>query len=540
MTNRLRSLLVGLIALGVAAPAAGATTIYAVRANNELIRFQVTSPGTVESLGAITGAGAGLLRGIDFRPATGELYALGSTSTLYRIDLATRVATPVGDGTIDVPITSNDVGFDVDPIADRIRVVGSDEQNLTLDPTTGEATVETALAPAGNVVALGYTNPYVGATSTTAYGIDSTSNTLVRIGGLNGSPAASGGAVQVVGALGVDAQPQADVDGSGGIPYAVMRVGTSTGLYQLDPSGNPAILKGEIGSGAPINAMAVALPGQARTPAAPISVAEGAGQVVVTLERVLGTDGELTVQAFTSAATATLGEDFGGVSGGVTFPAGATTATFVVPITGDTADEPDETFTVSLGASSKTIAPTSVTVTIVDDDGAVQPPAPPGTPQPPSPPSPPGPELVCPGGARPSAGGRTIVGTASADVLEGTAGDDVICGLGGNDTIRGLGGRDVLLGGPGNDFLYGAGGDDRLVGAAGNDLLDGAAGNDRLDGGAGRDNLSGGAGRDTLLGGADGDTLRGGPGKDILKGGPGRDLAPAAGGDARVGIEVAP
>ncbi|MEZ5102150.1 MAG: DUF4394 domain-containing protein [Thermoleophilia bacterium] len=537
MTSRLRLILAGLVALGVAAPAASATTIYAVRAGNELVRFQVTSPGTVESLGTITGAGAGLIRGIDFRPSTGELYALGSGSTLYRIDLATRVATAVGDGAIDVPITATDVGFDVDPIADRIRVVGSDEQNVTLDPATGEATVETTLAPAGNVVALGYTNPYVGAASTTAYGIDSTSNSLVRIGGLDGSPAASGGAVQVVGALGVDVTSQADVDATGGVPYAVLRVGTSTGLYQLDPSGNPAILKGEIGTGAAINAMTVALPGQVRTPSAPLSVAEGAGQVVVTLERVLGADGELTVQAFTAGGTATLGEDFGGVSGGVTFPAGATTATFAVPITNDTADEPDETLTVSLGASSKTIAPTSVTITIVDDDGAVQPPVAPGEP---APPSPPGPELACPGGARPSAGGRIIVGTASADVLEGTAGNDVICGLGGNDTLRGLGGDDVLLGGAGNDFLYGKAGNDRLVGAAGNDLLDGGVGDDRLDGGAGRDNLSGGPGRDRLLGGPGGDSLRGGPGKDVLKGGPGRDLAPAAGGDARVGIEVAP
>ena len=88
-------------------------------------------------------------------------------------------------------------------------------------------------------------------------------------------------------------------------------------------------------------------------------------------------------------------------------------------------------------------------------------------------------------GARPA--GRTLVGTAGADVLVGTPGNDVMRGLGGNDVLRGLGGNDRLEGGAGDDRLFGGAGNDTLLGGAGNDLLRGEAGRDRADGGPGKD-----------------------------------------------------
>ena len=72
----------------------------------------------------------------------------------------------------------------------------------------------------------------------------------------------------------------------------------------------------------------------------------------------------------TMSGTATSGADFLPRSGTLTFPAGATAASFTVPVVGDTADEPNEALFVSLsGAVNGILARATGQVTIVDDDG---------------------------------------------------------------------------------------------------------------------------------------------------------------------------
>ena len=74
-----------------------AATIYGVTSSNQLVRFGATSPGNVTTVGAITGLQSGEnVLGIDFRPATGQLYALGSNSRIYTINKKTGAATLVG------------------------------------------------------------------------------------------------------------------------------------------------------------------------------------------------------------------------------------------------------------------------------------------------------------------------------------------------------------------------------------------------------------------------------------------------------------
>ena len=72
------------------------------------------------------------LLGIDFRPATGELYGLGSTSRLYKVDPTTAVATAVG-GQFSRCLSGFSFGFDFNPVIDRIRVVSETNQNLVLE-----------------------------------------------------------------------------------------------------------------------------------------------------------------------------------------------------------------------------------------------------------------------------------------------------------------------------------------------------------------------------------------------------------------------
>ncbi len=69
------------------------------------------------------------------------------------------------------------------------------------------------------------------------------------------------------------------------------------------------------------------------------------------------------------------------------------------------------------------------------------------------------------------AAGKTLTGTAKANVLRGTPRAD---------TLRGLRGNDRLYGGSGNDRLFGGLGNDRLEGGRGRDILDAGAGNDRI------------------------------------------------------------
>ena len=69
---------------------------------------------------------------------------------------------------------------------------------------------------------------------------------------------------------------------------------------------------------------------------------------------------------------ATPNVDYMRTSGQVTIPAGATTASFSVPVHGDTATEPDEIFWVHLAsASAGTISKHHGQGTIANDDGAV-------------------------------------------------------------------------------------------------------------------------------------------------------------------------
>ena len=76
-----------------------------------------------------------------------------------------------------------------------------------------------------------------------------------------------------------------------------------------------------------------------------------------------------TVSYATSDGTATAGEDYGAVSGTLTFAPGMTAETVWVSLLDDDRDEPDETFAVMLSsAANATIATADATGTVVDDD----------------------------------------------------------------------------------------------------------------------------------------------------------------------------
>jgi len=209
-------------------------TIYGVTTSNQLVRFNAATPGTVTTVGTISGLQAGEnILGIDFRPATGQLYALGSSGRLYTINLTNGAATQVGAA---FTLTGTDFGFDFNPTVDRIRVTSNTGQNLRLNPNDGTVTVDPNLNPGTpSVTASGYTNNFAGSTTTTLFDIDSATDRL-----LQQNPANAGTLVDV-GALGIDVSGVNGFDivsrgpSSGfNLAYAALTVNGVSGLYTIN------------------------------------------------------------------------------------------------------------------------------------------------------------------------------------------------------------------------------------------------------------------------------------------------------------------
>jgi xanthosine utilization system XapX-like protein len=177
------------------------TDIFAISVTNKLLKFHSDAPNTVTVIGAVSGLQAGeQVVAIDLRPANSQLYALGKTGgvgRLYTINPATAAATLVAALAADPsdstsPYTTLDGSFfdiDFDPVADQLRVVSDNRQNLRVNPANGQVITDSKLTYGGsdqnfganpNITAAAYTNIVAGNSSTTLYDIDSNLSTLVK------------------------------------------------------------------------------------------------------------------------------------------------------------------------------------------------------------------------------------------------------------------------------------------------------------------------------------------------------------------------
>ncbi|MGK2863781.1 MAG: DUF4394 domain-containing protein [Chitinophagaceae bacterium] len=133
---------------------------------------------------AISGLGSGAkILAIDFRPATGQLYGVGSDSRIYVINPLTGVARAIGSGPFTPAINGNSVSFDFNPTVDRIRLVTNSGQNLRLNPETGAvAVVDGSVNGVANamITSVAYGNNVAGAATTTLYDIDISTDKLYR------------------------------------------------------------------------------------------------------------------------------------------------------------------------------------------------------------------------------------------------------------------------------------------------------------------------------------------------------------------------
>ncbi len=168
------------------------------------------------------------LASIDVRPATGQLYGFDAAARqLFTINPTSGALTAVG---VPLPAEISGTAIDFNPTVDLIRLIGTGNINLRVNPTTGAiAGTDTNLdyqsgdsnqGDIPNIRGIGYTNSFAGAASTVLYDVDVDNDVLVT------QTPANSGLLQTVGALGVNLNSGGlgtftgfDISGSTGVAY---------------------------------------------------------------------------------------------------------------------------------------------------------------------------------------------------------------------------------------------------------------------------------------------------------------------------------
>ncbi|ALW85511.1 hypothetical protein AUC43_10655 [Hymenobacter sedentarius] len=260
-------------------PAVSGQLVYALAGTN-LLTFDTAQPGLIRTSVGITGVDAAqTLVGMDIRPATNSLYALGYNATaqtyqLYTLNSLTGAAVAVNTAPVALALGTGKVGFDFNPTVDRIRVTSGNRTNVRLNPADGTiaatdtplayATTDANSAATPNIGAVAYTNSVAGATAaaTTLYNYDLSLNILTTQNPPNN------GTLNTVGATGITANattPNVDLDiyspaAGTNTAYLVANTGTSanTSLYTVNLTTGATTLVGAIGNGIAARDIAVA------------------------------------------------------------------------------------------------------------------------------------------------------------------------------------------------------------------------------------------------------------------------------------------
>ncbi|MEO6540907.1 MAG: DUF4394 domain-containing protein, partial [Ferruginibacter sp.] len=212
---------------------------FGLTASNGLVKYNANASQTVIAQVAVTGLQAGeKLLGIDFRPATGQLYGLGNSNRLYVINTLTGAARAIGTAPFTPALGDAIAGFDFNPTVDRIRVVTTGGTNLRLNPETGAvAAIDGNINNTERITGVAYTNSYAGASVTTLFDIDAYSlykqdppnnGTITRINnfGLPGYNVVSG---------------DLDISPDNKVVLVPLTVGGINNLYQIDTATGKAL-----------------------------------------------------------------------------------------------------------------------------------------------------------------------------------------------------------------------------------------------------------------------------------------------------------
>jgi len=193
------------ITINRALPAVTGKIIFGVQnKTNTLVSFDSDNPRLLRTYMPVTGMVSGqMIAGLDFRPSDGKLYAMGydylaGQYQLYTINTATGVATAVNSTAAAINLgMSNNVAFDFDPVADKVRVISRETGvNYRINPTSGAiemtdtavvyGTSDVNAGKTPHIGAIAYTNSYNHATVTELYALDDSLGSMVKLGSPNG------------------------------------------------------------------------------------------------------------------------------------------------------------------------------------------------------------------------------------------------------------------------------------------------------------------------------------------------------------------
>ncbi len=369
---RILVLALAVLALGTAPATAAELGVAIDRAPDRVVTFAVDRPGTALSGPTpITGVTAGEApAAIDFRPSTGELYMLavndgGNSGHIYKLDPITGAATAVGGALPSMAGSYWDIDFD--PVADRLRALGSDldapRTHRTFNSDTGTPGLNDtfpAFTPGDptSVGAAAYTNSVPGATRTTMFVMNT--SVLARMGSPNGSPdSAATGKLTTIGGYSQDAAScyceSLDISGATGRAYTAVNDTetpsqfTNVTLIDLATAATRQLGRTPLGFSTDI---AIARTSLFSVAPVPVATAEGGGQASFTVRRAGPGTGAARVSYQPVAGSATAGSDFTPAAGSVSFGAGETSKTIVVPVVRDGTDERAETFSLRLTSAT--------------------------------------------------------------------------------------------------------------------------------------------------------------------------------------------
>jgi Domain of unknown function (DUF4394) len=180
-------------------------SIVALTIDGGLLRFNEATPGTSTRVDHASPTSGEALVGIDYRPSTGQLFAIGindsaNTGTLYLVDPQTGALTVVGNPSsisfvnsagmpVDLPPVTVGYGLDFNPTNDIIRVVTPTGLNFRVSPATGAGVDGDSTAAGINpdfslngattvLHAASHTSSFGGAPFTTLYGVNATNHKL--------------------------------------------------------------------------------------------------------------------------------------------------------------------------------------------------------------------------------------------------------------------------------------------------------------------------------------------------------------------------
>jgi Domain of unknown function (DUF4394) len=169
----------------IAGTSAHAEQIAALIGDNTVAIIDTAARKATKSM-KVTGID-GALVGIDVRPADGMLYGLVDNGTVVTIDtsgkatMKSKLETMLAKG-----VTAT---VDFNPVADRLRVIGSDGTNLRANVDDGKVTKDGQLKYADTdvnkgkpprIVAGAYTNSVKGSKETALFDIDAAAGVLVK------------------------------------------------------------------------------------------------------------------------------------------------------------------------------------------------------------------------------------------------------------------------------------------------------------------------------------------------------------------------